>query len=197
MQTPKERFARMGASPDVAREGQMFRGTTRRKWKRYVVVLCVIGLVLYYASRAPEDITKQLNATVRPVEPASRPSAASGSFFSSAASRQKEELVLLGVAPRTAVVRCDGEIYTLGYGDVVNDWRLLFVQNQSAKLVRNGVERVLRLTEVELSGKRGGSGSGARDIGPSDGRRAHQDLAVGTGSRRTDDFTGDEPPRRP
>lgn len=169
MQSPKQHFERLGAQTDVSakstqsHEGQMFRATTRVRWKRWVLCIGALGVSLWWFARAPSDLLAQHAPKERPIVlPSTLPSGAGLNLRQLVNDRKRSDGVqLLGVAGLTAVCEVDGAVYSLVLGDGVGDWKLTGLSLRTAIFERFGEKRVLRLPEMEtkMSGRGRGTGS--------------------------------------
>lgn len=182
MQSPKQHFERLGAQTDVAakstqsQEGQMFRATTRLRWKRWVVCIGALVVSLWWFAKAPSDLLAQHAPKERPVVvPSTVPSGVGVNLRQLVNDRRRGDGVrLLGVAGLTAVCEVDGAVYSLVLGDDVGDWRLVGLSLKSAIVERFGEKRVLRLPEMEAKVSSRGRSTGSFGDSGTDQERARR-----------------------
>lgn len=182
MQSPKQHFERLGAQTDVAakstqsNEGQMFRATTRLRWKRWVFAIVALFVCLWLFAKAPADLLAQHAPKERPIVlPATVPSGAGINLRQLVNDRRRNDGVqLLGVAGLTAVCEVEGAVYSLVLGDGVGDWRLTGLSARTAIFERFGEKRVLRLPEMETKMSGRGRSTGAFGDSGTDQERARR-----------------------
>jgi len=168
MVTPQERFEKLGAPTGGGQEsaksmeGQMFKATTRTRWKRWVILLLFVCGCAYYVISAPEDALakyakqeREQNAYLTESAPTSQPS-------SRVNAQQQASLVLQGIGTNEAIVAIDGTMYVLRLGDDFDGMRLVGLRPDGATFERLGTKRFYRLANVEGSRGFGGSSAGER-----------------------------------
>jgi len=179
MQNAEERFASLGAAldanPPPSNGGQMFKASTRVRWKRWVMLPAICIGLAYWVFRDKPAPAPVARATVQPTTQVSsstpfefkQPNKPSADFG----------VQLLGLTDRSAVLEIDGAIYTLQILDVHDDVQLVGLRPDSAEIKRRGTTRLFRLPEMEASSAGIRNDSRSPGVGRADSVRTNRQLA--------------------